>query len=88
MMWGNEPQEQVMNKTDMDTKTAIMPTLRYRDGNKAIAWLCSTFGFEKNLVVLFVHQRDARHIPSSFRNLPDEFPVHIKQVHMRESVSF
>jgi uncharacterized glyoxalase superfamily protein PhnB len=40
-----------MNKTEPSTRTAVIPTLRYRDGVSAIAWLCSTFGFEKNLVV-------------------------------------
>lgn len=29
----------------------IIPTLRYRDGQAAIKWLCEAFGFEKNLVV-------------------------------------
>lgn len=29
----------------------IIPTLRYRDGQAAIDWLCTAFGFEKNLVV-------------------------------------
>lgn len=30
---------------------AIIPCLRYRDAPKAIAWLCSVFGFEQHLVV-------------------------------------
>lgn len=29
----------------------VIPTLRYRDGAAAIEWLCSAFGFEKQLVV-------------------------------------
>lgn len=40
-----------MSKTAISTNTAVIPTLRYRDGKAAIAWLCSTFGFEKQLVV-------------------------------------
>ncbi len=31
--------------------TTIIPTMRYRDANAAIDWLCRAFGFEKNLVV-------------------------------------
>jgi uncharacterized glyoxalase superfamily protein PhnB len=34
-----------------DTRTTIIPALRYRDGNAAIEWLCRAFGFEKHLVV-------------------------------------
>jgi uncharacterized glyoxalase superfamily protein PhnB len=33
------------------TKSKVIPTLRYRDGKKAIEWLCSTFGFAENLIV-------------------------------------
>jgi uncharacterized glyoxalase superfamily protein PhnB len=29
----------------------IIPTLRYRDANAAIEWLCEAFGFERHLVV-------------------------------------
>ena len=29
----------------------IIPTMRYKDAPKAIAWLCKAFGFEKHLVV-------------------------------------
>jgi uncharacterized glyoxalase superfamily protein PhnB len=29
----------------------VIPTLRYRDANAAIDWLCRAFGFEKHLVV-------------------------------------
>ncbi len=47
----NQVQEHAMNKTEMSTKTAVIPTLRYRDGKTAIDWLCATFGFEKNLVI-------------------------------------
>ncbi len=34
-----------------DMKTAIVPTLRYKDSVKAIDWLSATFGFEEHLVV-------------------------------------
>lgn len=33
------------------TKATVIPCLRYRDAPAAIEWLCSTFGFEKHLVV-------------------------------------
>jgi uncharacterized glyoxalase superfamily protein PhnB len=33
------------------TRATVIPVLRYRDAPAAIAWLCETFGFEKNLVV-------------------------------------
>ena len=29
----------------------IIPTMRYRDANAAIEWLCRAFGFERHLVV-------------------------------------
>ncbi len=32
-------------------QSAVIPTLRYSDGQAAIEWLCKAFGFEKNLVV-------------------------------------
>ncbi len=32
-------------------RTAIIPTLRYRDAPKAIDWLCDTFGFDRHMVV-------------------------------------
>lgn len=32
-------------------RTGVIPTLRYRDGAAAIEWLCSAFGFSKQLVV-------------------------------------
>ena len=34
-----------------NTKTTIIPVLRYRDAPAAIEWLCDVFGFEKHLVV-------------------------------------
>ena len=30
---------------------SIIPALRYRDGHRAIDWLCTAFGFERHLVV-------------------------------------
>ncbi|MCG3183616.1 MAG: hypothetical protein ICCCNLDF_01721 [Planctomycetes bacterium] len=35
----------------MSNGAVIIPTLRYRDANQAIEWLCRAFGFEKQLVV-------------------------------------
>lgn len=35
----------------MSTGSRIIPTLRYRDAQTAIDWLCSAFGFERHLVV-------------------------------------
>ena len=32
-------------------KACIIPVMQYKDARKAIDWLCSTFGFEKHLVV-------------------------------------
>lgn len=34
----------------LQTKSTLIPCLRYRDALAAIDWLCSTFGFEKNSV--------------------------------------
>ena len=34
-----------------NTKTTVIPVLRYRDAPAAIEWLCKAFGFEKHLVV-------------------------------------
>jgi len=33
-----------------NTKSTIMPALRYRDAHAAIEWLCGVFGFEKKAV--------------------------------------
>src|SRR4051812_29585829 len=30
--------------------SGVMPAMRYRDANTAIAWLCDVFGFEKHAV--------------------------------------
>ena len=40
-----------MHEAAKNNQSAIIPTLRYRDGQAAIEWLCKAFGFEKNLVV-------------------------------------
>jgi uncharacterized glyoxalase superfamily protein PhnB len=40
----------VLEEADMSGSTLI-PCLRYRDAQQAIEWLCSTFGFEPQLVV-------------------------------------
>jgi len=34
-----------------NTRSTIIPALRYRDAKTAIEWLCRAFGFEKHLVV-------------------------------------
>lgn len=34
-----------------NTRSTVIPTLRYRDAHAAINWLCNTFGFEKQLIV-------------------------------------
>ena len=40
-----------MNTIAKQTRSTIMPTLRYRDAAAAIEWLCDAFGFEKHLIV-------------------------------------
>lgn len=40
-----------MPVTPKNTKSNVIPCMRYRDAPAAIAWLCATFGFEKCLVV-------------------------------------
>ena len=40
-----------MRDAAKNNQSAIIPTLRYRDGQAAFEWLCKAFGFEKNLVV-------------------------------------
>ena len=40
-----------MNAHTTVTGRTLVPTLRYRDVQAAIAWLCGAFGFEKHLVV-------------------------------------
>jgi uncharacterized glyoxalase superfamily protein PhnB len=37
--------------TTSSHRSAIIPSLRYRDAPKAITWLCNVFGFEQHLVV-------------------------------------
>ena len=40
-----------MSSLAKNTKSTIIPVLRYRDAPAAIEWLCQTLGFEKHLVV-------------------------------------
>ena len=43
-----------MSSTAKPTRATVIhfiPFLRYRDAPKALEWLCSVFGFEKQLVV-------------------------------------
>jgi uncharacterized glyoxalase superfamily protein PhnB len=40
-----------MSSLPKNTRTTIIPCLRYRDAQSAIEWLCRAFGFEKHLVV-------------------------------------
>ena len=40
-----------MSNTAKNTRSTVVPCLRYRDAPKAIDWLCSVFGFEQQLVV-------------------------------------
>lgn len=39
-----------MTSQTRELKSTIMPTMRYRDANAAIDWLCRVFGFEKKAV--------------------------------------
>jgi uncharacterized glyoxalase superfamily protein PhnB len=40
-----------MSSLPKNTRTTVIPCLRYRDAQSAIEWLCRAFGFEKHLVV-------------------------------------
>ena len=40
-----------MSTLAKNTRATVIPCLRYRDAPTAIKWLCSTFGFEEQLVV-------------------------------------
>ncbi|MEO8203297.1 MAG: VOC family protein [Betaproteobacteria bacterium] len=40
-----------MSTTAKNTRATVVPCLRYRDAPHAIEWLCSVFGFERQLVV-------------------------------------
>jgi uncharacterized glyoxalase superfamily protein PhnB len=39
-----------MSTTATNSKSTIMPTLRYHDAPAAIDWLCKVFGFERHVV--------------------------------------
>ena len=54
--WASKPRHNRANaKTDdlmnvqQPVKGTVVPTLRYRDVPAAIAWLCTAFGFEKQM---------------------------------------
>lgn len=38
-------------RTDSNYKATVIPTLRYRNGQSAIDWLCKAFGFKTQPVV-------------------------------------
>ena len=40
-----------MSNLAKDTRTTMIPCLRYNDAAGAIHWLCGAFGFERHLVV-------------------------------------
>ncbi len=40
-----------MSSLAKNTKTTVIPCLRYRNAPAAIEWLCQAFGFEKHLIV-------------------------------------
>lgn len=40
-----------MSSIAKNTRATVIPCLRYRNAPAAIEWLCTTFGFEKQLVV-------------------------------------
>lgn len=40
-----------MSEKPKNTKTTVIPAMRYRDAPAAIEWLCGVLGFEKHLVV-------------------------------------
>jgi uncharacterized glyoxalase superfamily protein PhnB len=33
------------------TRPTVIPTMRYRDATRMVAWLCDAFGFEQGLIV-------------------------------------
>jgi uncharacterized glyoxalase superfamily protein PhnB len=40
-----------MSDVPKETRSSVIPALRYRNAPAAIEWLCKVFGFEKQLVV-------------------------------------
>ena len=40
-----------MSSLAKDTRTTVIPSIRYRDEPAAIQWLCEVFGFEQQLIV-------------------------------------
>jgi hypothetical protein len=63
-----------MNPIHSNSNITIIPTLRYRDGQAAIDWLCKAFGFKKQLVVPDKSGAQAsllsRHRRNSLRRIP------------------
>ena len=49
-----------------DTKTTIIPSMRYRDALAAIEWLCRAFGFEQHAV--YADGRTVHHAQLTFGN--------------------
>src|SRR4026207_933962 len=44
------PRRFTMSKHAKATRSTVIPGLRYRDAARAIEWLCTAFGFEKQAV--------------------------------------
>ena len=40
-----------MSAKPKNTRSTVIPAMRYRDATAMIGWLCEAFGFEKHLVV-------------------------------------
>src|SRR5256885_16682281 len=40
-----------MPSNPKNTRSTVIPAMRYRDASAAIEWLCKAFGFERHLVV-------------------------------------
>jgi uncharacterized glyoxalase superfamily protein PhnB len=56
-----------MSAIPSSTRATVIPCLRYRDAPAAIAWLCSTFGFQQQLIVPGEHNT-VIHAQLSFGN--------------------
>lgn len=56
-----------MSNLAKNTRSTVIPCLRYRDAATAIEWLCWAFGFEKQLVVPG-ENRTIAHAQLSFGN--------------------
>ncbi len=51
-----------------DTKSTVIPGLRYHDAPAAIEWLCQAFGFERKLVVPGAEEGTIAHAQLVFGN--------------------